>query len=59
VNEYDIFVPLNYNDGSAIEVDKFKDLQKRLLDEFDGVTFFHSPMKGYGGWAMSCIKTRS
>ena len=34
------FVPLNYNDGSPVEAEKFQDLQKVLLDRFEGVTFF-------------------
>jgi hypothetical protein len=40
VNEYDIFVPLNYNDGSPIEPARFDSLERRLLEFFDGLTFF-------------------
>jgi hypothetical protein len=40
VKEYDIFIPLFYNDGSPIESRKFQQLQSRLLSEFDGLTYF-------------------
>ncbi len=50
MKEYDIFVPLFYNDGSPIEPKKFQWLQRRLLDRFDGLSFFPQPIKGY--WKM-------
>jgi hypothetical protein len=31
VKEYDIFIPLNYNDGSPIEVEKIQDISRRLV----------------------------
>jgi hypothetical protein len=40
VKEYDLFVPLYYNDGRQIESQKFQDLQQQLLDQFGGLTFF-------------------
>jgi hypothetical protein len=34
VKEYDIFVPLFYNDGSSIEAMKFQRLHTELLVQF-------------------------
>jgi hypothetical protein len=47
VKEYDIFIPLYYNDGSPIEAVKFQDLQSRLLARFAGLTYFPQPNKGF------------
>ncbi len=40
MKEFDLFLPLYYNDGSPVEPKKFQDLQKRLLGHFEGFTFF-------------------
>lgn len=50
MQEYDLFVPLFYNDGTPVEPVKFQDLQARLLDEFGGLTFFPQPNRGF--WRM-------
>jgi hypothetical protein len=50
VKEYDIFLPLRYNDGKPIEADKFQALQKELLDRFEGLTFF--PQANQGFWKL-------
>ena len=50
MNEYDIFLPLRYNDGSEVEAGKFEELKSRLLDQFDGVTYF--PQANEGLWRM-------
>ena len=34
VHEYDLFIPLFYNDCKPIEATKFQALQKRLLEQF-------------------------
>lgn len=47
MKEYDIFVPLSYNNGTAIEGHKFQQLQQSLLDEFGGVTYFPQANQGY------------
>ena len=47
MKEYDVFVPLFYNDGSPIEPAKFQDLQKRLLERFDGLTYFPQANEGF------------
>jgi hypothetical protein len=53
VKEYDIFLPLYYNDGEPIEVSKFQDVQSRLLTEFEGLTFFCQPNQGF--WKMGDV----
>jgi hypothetical protein len=56
VKEYDIFVPLYRNDGSPIDSGSFDAIQDRLLDEFDGLTFFPQPNQGY--WRMGNVVYR-
>ena len=46
MKEYDLFIPLCYNDGTRIEAVKIRVLQARLLEFFDGVTFFPQPSQG-------------
>jgi hypothetical protein len=45
--EYDIHVPLNYNDGSAVEARRFQKLQAALLSHFTGLTVLPQPNKGF------------
>jgi hypothetical protein len=47
VKEFDIFVPLFYNDGEPIEARKFQKLQARLIKQFGGMTFFPQPNEGF------------
>jgi hypothetical protein len=56
VKEYDIFVPLNYNDGSPVEGHKLQSLQNTLLHQFGGVTFFPQPNEGL--WRMGDVTYR-
>ena len=56
MKEYDLFIPLCYNDGSPVEPRKFQELQKRLLDHFDGLTFF--PQVNEGFWKMASVTYR-
>ena len=53
MNEYDIFVPLFYNNGEPVEGTKFQKLQEWLLDNFEGLTFFPQPNKGF--WKMGPV----
>ncbi len=46
MKEYDIFVPLYYNDGTPIESAKFQHLQTLLLERFEGLTYFPQPNQG-------------
>jgi hypothetical protein len=56
VKEYDIFVPLFYNDGTPIEPVRFQRLQRELLERFDGLTFFPQPNEGF--WRMGDVTYR-
>src|ERR687896_1969661 len=56
VKEYDLFVPLYYNDGRHVEPQKFQDLQQRLLAQFGGLTFFPQPNEGF--WTLAGITYR-
>ena len=47
MKEYDIFVPLYYNDGKPVEPARFQQLQARLLERFEGLTFLPQPNQGY------------
>ena len=53
MREFDLFVPLFHNDGRPIKPELFQQLQGRLLVEFDGVTFFPQPNKGF--WKMGGV----
>jgi hypothetical protein len=53
VKEYDIFVPLFYNNGIAIEQIKFQELQDDLLERFEGLTYF--PQANQGFWTFGDI----
>jgi hypothetical protein len=38
MREFEIYVPLHYNDGSAIETEKLVALRQRLFEFFGGLT---------------------
>lgn len=56
MKEYDLFVPLYYNDGRPVEPQKFQTLQQLLLDQFGGLTFFPQPNEGL--WTVAGITYR-
>ncbi len=56
MKEYDIFVPLYFNDGTPIEAEKFQELQEVFLGQFGGLTFLPQPNKGF--WRMAGITYR-
>ena len=56
MKEYDIFIPLYYNDGKVIEPAKFQRLQSRLLRKFEGLTYFPQPNQGF--WKFGDITYR-
>lgn len=56
MKEYDLFIPLYYNDGSPIEARKLQRLHARLLEQFDGLTFFPQPNEGY--WKLAGVTYR-
>jgi hypothetical protein len=53
VKEFDIFIPLKHNDGTPIESRRFRDLKIRLLEYFNGLTFF--PQANEGTWRMGDV----
>ncbi len=55
MKEYDLFVPLYYNDGSPVEAEKLLELKKHLLNQFD-LTFF--PQANEGFWRMGGVTYR-
>ena len=56
MKEYDLFIPLYYNDGRQIEPQKFQDVQTQLLAQFGGLTFFPQPNEGF--WTMASTTYR-
>jgi hypothetical protein len=56
VREFDLYIPLYYNDGAPVEPKKFQDLQRRLLDQFGGLTFFPQPNQGF--WTVGNVTYR-
>jgi hypothetical protein len=44
--EYELYLPLHHNDGRPIDPEKLKDLKKRLVDEFGGLTHFRQENEG-------------
>jgi hypothetical protein len=56
VKEYDLFIPLYYNDGRQVEPQKFQAQQQQLLDQFGGLTFFPQPNEGF--WMVAGITYR-
>ncbi len=59
VKEYDIYIPLNYNDGTPIDARKFQELQRHLLGYFGGVTYFRNPTRVSGSWRTLLIAMKS
>jgi hypothetical protein len=56
VKEYDLFVPLTYNDGSPIEPKTIERIGQRPLEQFGAVTFFPQPNEGL--WQMGPVTFR-
>jgi hypothetical protein len=48
MREYELYVPLHYNDGRPIEAEKLTRLKRRLVEEFGGLT--HFPQENEGVW---------
>lgn len=46
MKEYELYLPVNYNDGSPVEKGKFEEVEGRLLGEFGRATFFPRPNEG-------------
>ena len=56
MKEYDLYVPLTYNDGSPIEPKTIERIGRGLLEQFGGVTFFPQPNEGH--WQMGPVTFR-
>ncbi len=56
MKEYELYIPLFYNDGSQVEARKIERIGEQLLEEFDGVTFF--PQHNEGAWKMGPVVFR-
>lgn len=56
MKEYDLFVPLFYNDGSPVEQEKIESIGDRLLEQFSGLTFF--PQPNQGSWKIGDVTFR-
>jgi hypothetical protein len=48
LREYDLYLPLHYNDGRRIESAKLDRFKRRLIDHFGGLT--HFPQENEGIW---------
>ena len=56
MKEYDLYVPLTYNDGTPIEAKTIERIGQRMLERFGGVTFFPQPNEGL--WRMGEVTFR-
>lgn len=56
MKEYDIYIPLTYNDRTPIEPAKLKTIKQRLLEEFGGLTYF--PQRNEGYWRVGPVTYR-
>lgn len=56
MKEFEIYIPLNYNDGRKIETAKLEETQRLLLEFFEGITFF--PQKNKGFWKCGSVTYR-
>lgn len=56
MKEYELYLPLRYNDGTPVEPRKIERVGERLLEQFGGVTFFPQPNEG--AWRMGDVTFR-
>ena len=56
MREYDLYVPLHYNDGRPIEPERLAGLKRRLVEEFGGLT--HFPQENEGLWRVGAYTFR-
>ena len=56
MKEYEVYVPIYYNDRRPVEAEKFESLQEILLEQFGGVTYFAVPNSGL--WKMADVVYR-
>ncbi|MFO0970148.1 MAG: hypothetical protein U0793_31745 [Gemmataceae bacterium] len=53
MKEYEVYLPVAYNDGTPIDAGEFELIGELLLAEFGGVTFF--PQRNQGMWKMGPV----
>lgn len=46
MREFELYVPLTYNDGTRIEREKIESIKDRLFAEFRALTYFPQPNTG-------------
>ena len=56
MREYELYVPLHYNDGRPVELDQLLRVKRRLVDEFGGLT--HFPQENEGLWKVGFFTFR-
>lgn len=56
MREYDLFIPLRYNDGAPIEAEKLIHVRKRLVEHFGGLTNFRQSNEGF--WRVGNVTFR-
>ena len=56
MREYELYVPLHYNDGQPIDPDRLTHLKRRLVDQFGGLT--HFPQENEGVWRIGAFTFR-
>ena len=56
MKEYDLYLPLTYNDGTPVDAKTIERIGQRLLEQFGGVTFFPQPNEGL--WRMGPVTFR-
>ena len=56
MREYEIYVPLHYNDGVPVPPDKLRRLRAELVEQFGGLT--HFPQENEGLWKVGSTTFR-
>ena len=56
MREYELYIPLNDNDGRPIEPERISRLKRRLVLEFGGLTYF--PQENEGVWKVGAFTFR-
>jgi hypothetical protein len=52
VLQYDIYLPLRYNDGAPIEPDKYDETRQELIGRFGGLTVLPGSGSAEGWWLL-------
>lgn len=53
MKEYEIYIPVNYNDGTPVEDEKLVRVRERLLGEFKHLTYL--PAENQGFWTQNSV----